>query len=199
MNSLDSKTIAIEILSQLKDKMIEKETFNVTFFFKSFEELFNLKITCIVSDTKLKLRNSFYDNELVLFLNDAILSLNSHKNKKDDIHYEFISQCKFNINIHVEKILKKRSFVVLECNPIPIDQVLLNHIMDARDSGISATEINQLTKHKITKNQRDNIIKTLMLEQLIFLDFDTSMGRKKKIYKYHSYAEVVDSEKYNVL
>lgn len=64
-----------------------------------------------------------------------------------------------------------------------IDQEIIDIIQKAGDAGISATDLNWKTQ-SITKQQRNEILQSLIDDEIITVHFDQSKGRKKKIYKY---------------
>ena len=64
-----------------------------------------------------------------------------------------------------------------------IDQKILSLIQDAGTNGISISAITQKTQ-TITKEERENILQELIDTEVIIMTYDTSKGRKKRVYFY---------------
>jgi hypothetical protein len=84
------------------------------------------------------------------------------------------------------KISEKSLFIAnkKKSSDISNDQKILNIIEDAGPEGISQSLLTKKTHKFINQKDQRNIINDLIANNIITMEFDTSNGRKKTIYKY---------------
>jgi hypothetical protein len=179
----------MQAISDANSKRIQEDSLSLSY---SFFIIWNdanddyLQIHVDIKQFKNNIHNDEYD--ICQDIDDKMHDfMNSKINTRKESFPFFIPDYNklYTVSILFDRI-KKNSIIRAHERPRLkrfIDQEIISMIQDAGETGLSASELNQRTQC-LTKKERNDIIKELLDKEIISLIFDTSRGRKKKIYRY---------------
>jgi len=184
------ETISSEIIVQVKqmlDNNNGSDFFDKKFILMYGETCFFINLTDIViTYRKMNLNRYITEEELKSNIKKIVDNLYSTNNrvKEEKILWKITPDEIFYAKLHIIKANASETFTVLVDTDIGSDQRVINIISDAGQEGISATNLNRITKSFLTKDERQAILTDLIKDEVIVLEFDQKNGRKKKVYKY---------------
>lgn len=183
------KDIMQDILLRTKDildKNINILGFEKNYYLINENNLYNINMEFIAVERKMKLNHNFETPETIQNKSFQIIKnlIDNYTKKIEKIYYEHNKDNAFIITIDFLKIKNQDTFFMLNSNTLDNDQKVIHIIQDAGQIGISATELNKKTKAFLSKTERNNILQELIKDEIIYIEYDKSHGRKKKVYRY---------------